>query len=35
MGLKPHVEEIPKLYSDIFESVAAAILLDSGWKGLN
>ncbi|CAD8171801.1 unnamed protein product [Paramecium pentaurelia] len=35
MGLKPHVDEIPKLYGDIFESVAAAILLDSGWKGLN
>ncbi|CAD8073701.1 unnamed protein product [Paramecium sonneborni] len=35
MGLKPHVDDIPKLYGDIFESVAAAILLDSGWKGLN
>nr|CDL68757.1 Dicer-like protein [Paramecium biaurelia] len=35
MGLKPHIDEIPKLYGDIFESVAAAILLDSGWKGLN
>ncbi|CAD8078744.1 unnamed protein product [Paramecium sonneborni] len=35
MGLKPSVDEIPKLYGDIFESIAAAILLDSGWKGLN
>ncbi|CAK77447.1 unnamed protein product (macronuclear) [Paramecium tetraurelia] len=35
MGLKPQVNEIPKLYGDIFQSVAAAILLDSGWRGLN
>lgn len=35
MGILPKVEEIPKSYGDVFESIAAAILLDGGWKNLN
>lgn len=35
MGILPKVEDIPKLYGDVFESIAAAILLDGGWKNLN
>lgn len=35
MGLVRETQEIPKMYGDIFESVAAAVLLDGGWDALN
>lgn len=35
MGLMPKIEEFPKLYGDVFESLAAAILIDGGWENLN
>lgn len=35
MKLLPRIEEPSKMYADIFESVGAAILIDSGWIAFN
>nr|CDL68751.1 Dicer-like protein [Paramecium caudatum] len=35
LGLMPQIEDIPKMYGDIFESVGAAVLLDGGWAAFN
>ncbi len=35
IGLMPQIEDIPKMYGDVFESVGAALLLDGGWVSFN